>query len=76
MLGLGAPMSTDGHEGGARATTLDLPRGELEELGRAFTRLALEHLSEPEALPVFPETSAEGLSGLFACGLPRERVGL
>ncbi|HWS88847.1 MAG TPA: pyridoxal-dependent decarboxylase [Pyrinomonadaceae bacterium] len=69
-------MSTDGHDGGARAGTLDLPREELEELGRAFTRLALEHLSGPEALPVFPDTSAERLAGLFGGGLPAEGAGL
>ncbi|HEX8186916.1 MAG TPA: pyridoxal-dependent decarboxylase [Pyrinomonadaceae bacterium] len=69
-------MKTDGHEGGARASTLDLPRGELEELGRAFGRLALEYLSEPEALPVFPETSAGKLSGLFGGELPAEGAGL
>src|ERR1051325_999493 len=69
-------MSTDGHEGGARVSTLDLPREELERLGRASARLALEHLSEPEALPVFPETSAEKLAGLFGGGLPEEGAGL
>src|SRR5215213_4844294 len=68
-------MSTELHDE-ARASTLDLPPGELEELGRAFGRLALEYLSEPEALPVFPETSAEKLSGLFGGGLPAEGVGL
>ena len=68
-------MKTDvNHE--ARASTLDLPPGELEELGRAFTRLALEHLSAPEALPVFPDTSAERLKGLFGGGLPFEGLGL
>src|SRR5919112_44084 len=68
-------MKTDvNHE--ARASTLDLPPEELEELGRAFTRLALEHLSEPEALPVFPETSAETLASLFGGGLPAEGTGL
>src|SRR5918998_2419365 len=68
-------MKTDvNHE--ARASTLDLPPDELEELGRAFGRLALEHLSEPEALPVFPDTSAERLAGLFGGGLPVEGVGL
>ena len=75
MLGLGTPMSTEGH-GGARAATLDLPPEELEELGRRFGRLALEYLSAPEALPVFPETSAERLAGMFGGGLPTEGVGL
>ena len=68
-------MSTELHDE-ARASTLDLPPGELEELGRAFGRLALEYLSGPEALPVFPETSAERLAGLFGGGLPAEGVGL
>jgi aromatic-L-amino-acid decarboxylase len=68
-------MSTEMHDEG-RASTLDLPPGELEELGRAFGRLALEYLSEPEALPVFPETSAERLAGLFGGGLPEEGAGL
>jgi len=76
VLGLGTPMLKDAHDGGARAGTLDLPQSELEELGRAFARLALEYLSEPEALPVFPETSAEKLSGLFGGGLPAEGLGL
>lgn len=60
----------------ARASTLDLPPGELEELGRAFGRLALEYLSAPEALPVFPDTSAEKLRGLFGGSLPAEGSGL
>jgi glutamate/tyrosine decarboxylase-like PLP-dependent enzyme len=60
----------------ARASTLDLPPSELEELGRAFGRLALEHLRAPEALPVFPETSAERLAGLFGGELPAEGLGL
>ncbi|MBV9924381.1 MAG: aminotransferase class V-fold PLP-dependent enzyme [Acidobacteria bacterium] len=69
-------MSDDRQEGGGRATTLDLPPEELEELGQRFGRLALEHLSAPEALPVFPETSAERLAGLFGGRLPTEGVGL
>src|SRR5215207_8065758 len=59
-----------------RASTLDLPQGELEELGRAFGRLALEYLSGPEALPVFPDTSAGRLAGLFGGGLPDQGAGL
>jgi aromatic-L-amino-acid/L-tryptophan decarboxylase len=76
VLGLGTPMNEEGQDGGARASTLDLPAEELEELSRAFGRMALEYLSGPEALPVFPETSAEGLAGLFGGGLPSEGVGL
>jgi aromatic-L-amino-acid/L-tryptophan decarboxylase len=67
-------MSTELHDE-ARASTLDLPPGELEELGRAFGRLALEYLSGPEALPVFPDTSAERLAGLFGGALPAEGSG-
>lgn len=59
-----------------RASTLDLPPGELVELGRAFGQLALEYLGAPEALPVFPDTSAERLASLFGGGLPAEGVGL
>jgi glutamate/tyrosine decarboxylase-like PLP-dependent enzyme len=69
-------MSTDGQDGGGRASTLDLPPEELEELGRAFGRLALDYLGEPEALPVFPETSAEALKELFGGALPAEGSGL
>src|ERR1044072_747023 len=68
-------MSKDMHDE-TRASTLDLSRDELEELARAFGRLALEHLLEPEALPVFPETSAERLAGLFGGALPAEGSGL
>ena len=61
---------------GARASTLDLPRAELEELARAFYRLALDYVTSPAALPVFPDTSAERLAGLFRGPLPAEGVGL
>lgn len=76
MLGLGTPMSTDGHDGGARANALDLPPEELKELARAFGELALGYLSGPEALPVFPETSADKLERLFGGGLPEAGVGV
>ncbi len=68
-------MSKDVHDR-ARATTLDLPPEELEELGRRFGRLALEYMSAPEALPVFPDTSAEKLAGMFRSALPAEGVGI
>src|SRR5829696_7223922 len=68
-------MSTEMHDE-ERASTLDLPQGELEELGRALCRLALDYFAGAEALPVFPETSAERLAGLFGTGLPAEGVGL
>ena len=75
MIGLGKIMNTEKHEGG-RAATLDLPPAELEELGRAFSRMALDYLARPEGLPVFPETSAEKLAGLFRGPLPVEGTGL
>ncbi|HEX8720844.1 MAG TPA: aminotransferase class V-fold PLP-dependent enzyme [Pyrinomonadaceae bacterium] len=68
-------MSEENQEG-RRASTLDLPRGELDELAREFCRMAAEYLSEPSALPVFPETSAAALAGLFRGPLPREGAGL
>src|SRR5687768_16136753 len=68
-------MSTEMHDG-ARASTLDLPREELEELARSFGRMALEYLASPEALPVFPETSAGTVAELFRGRLPEEGVGL
>ncbi len=57
-------MSTRGEEKGTsetaegRASTLDIPEGEMRELARAFYELALECAVPPEGLPVFPETSA------------------
>ena len=63
------------HEG-ARASTLDLPRAELEELAQVFCRMAVEHFADAEALPVFPDTSAERVAGLFRTPLPAEGAGL
>jgi glutamate/tyrosine decarboxylase-like PLP-dependent enzyme len=60
----------------ARASTLDLPRGELEALAREFCRMALEYFASPGALPVFPETSGERVAALFRGPLPEEGVGL
>jgi glutamate/tyrosine decarboxylase-like PLP-dependent enzyme len=60
----------------ARASTLDLSRDELEELAQTFSRMALEYFASPEALPVFPETSAEKVSELFRGPLPEEGRGL
>jgi aromatic-L-amino-acid/L-tryptophan decarboxylase len=68
-------MSTEMHDE-ARASTLDLPRDELEELAQSFCRMALEYFASPEALPVFPETSAEKVCELFRTRLPEEGVGL
>ena len=68
-------MTTEMHDA-ARANTLDLPRAELEELAREFSRMALEYVASPAALPVFPETSSERLAELFRGPLPVEGVGL
>lgn len=62
--------------GGARASTLDVSAEELRALAQLFGDLAREYMSEPEALPVFPETSAERVAELFARELPVEPVGL
>ena len=68
-------MSTEMQDG-ARASTLDLPRDELEALAREFYRMTLEQFASPEALPVFPETSAERVAALFRGPLPAEGCGL
>jgi len=68
-------MSTETHDE-ARASTLDLPREELEELARTFSRMAVEYLAREEALPVFPETSGARVAELFRGRLPREGTGL
>ena len=60
----------------ARETTLDVSAEELRELARLFGGLAEEYISEPEAMPVFPDTSAERISELFARELPSEPAGL
>src|SRR5215218_5899241 len=60
----------------SRAATLDVSAEELRELARLFDGLASEYMSEPEALPVFPETSSEQVTKLFGRGLPAEPVGL
>ena len=71
-------MSTQGNDEGrgGRASSLDLPAGELEELARTFCRMALDYIGRPSALPVFPETSSERLAALFARPLPAEGAGL
>lgn len=61
---------------GARASTLDLPRGELEELAQVFCRMAVEYFAAQEWPPVFPETSAEKVAELFRAPMPQEGVGL
>jgi aromatic-L-amino-acid/L-tryptophan decarboxylase len=60
----------------ARAATLDLPAEELRDLARLFGDLAGEYIAKPEALPVFPETSAAQTAGLFGRELPQEPVGM
>jgi aromatic-L-amino-acid decarboxylase len=78
------PMSIAVNEGGeassagddARATTLDVSAEELRELSRLFNDLASEYIAEPEALPVFPDTSAERVAELFSRELPVEPVGI
>lgn len=67
-----APRADDS----ARAATLDVSAEELRELARLFNDLAAEYISEPEALPVFPETSSERLDELFKRELPSEPTGL
>ena len=75
MLGLGKPMREELQEG-ARASTLDLPEGELEELAQVFCRMVVEYFAAGESSPVFPDTSAEKVAGLFRAPLPAEGVGL
>jgi glutamate/tyrosine decarboxylase-like PLP-dependent enzyme len=65
-----------GARGDARASTLDVSAEELRALARLFDGLAREYMSEPEALPVFPETSAERVSEIFKRELPAEPAGL
>src|ERR1044072_1438527 len=59
----------------SRAATLDVSSEELRELSRLFNDLASALMSEPEALPVFPETSSEQVTKIFERELPSERVG-
>ncbi|HST51101.1 MAG TPA: pyridoxal-dependent decarboxylase [Pyrinomonadaceae bacterium] len=59
-----------------RATTLDLPPDELHAMARAFQELALRCIDAPDALPVFPETSAETVAKLFRSPLPSEGLSL
>jgi aromatic-L-amino-acid decarboxylase len=61
---------------GARAATLDLSPEELRSLARVFNDLAVEYIEGPDALPVFPDTSAERVAELFGRELPAEPVGL
>jgi glutamate/tyrosine decarboxylase-like PLP-dependent enzyme len=58
--------------GDGRASTLDIPEAERNELARAFYELALQCAASPEDLPVFPETSAGRLAEIFRRPLPVE----
>jgi aromatic-L-amino-acid decarboxylase len=77
-------MSTVVNEGGeassagddARATTLDVSAEELRELSQLFNDLTTNYISQPEALPVFPDTSAERVAELFSRELPVDPVGI
>jgi aromatic-L-amino-acid/L-tryptophan decarboxylase len=71
-------MSDEMHDGARerRAATLDLEEAELREVARLFEGLAAEYVSRPEALPVFPETSAARVAELFGRELPSEPLGL
>jgi glutamate/tyrosine decarboxylase-like PLP-dependent enzyme len=60
----------------SRAATLDVSAEELRELATLFGGLAAEYMSEPEAPPVFPETSSGQVTKLFGRELPAEPVGL
>jgi glutamate/tyrosine decarboxylase-like PLP-dependent enzyme len=60
----------------ARASSLDLPGEELRELARVFGGMTLDYIESVAGLPVFPETSAEQVAGLFRGPLPLEGVGL
>ena len=66
----------EGRVSEARAATLDVSAEELRALAGLFNELAADYISEPEALPVFQETSAERVAGLFKRELPSESVGL
>jgi len=59
-----------------RATTLDLPPDELQELARVFQRLALDSVVAPDGQPVFPETSARAVNEIFRRPMPQDGVGL
>jgi aromatic-L-amino-acid/L-tryptophan decarboxylase len=74
--GLTGAGESSGAEDASRAATLDVSAEELRALARVFGDLAAEYINEPEALPVFPETSAGRVARLFSRELPSEPVGL
>jgi glutamate/tyrosine decarboxylase-like PLP-dependent enzyme len=74
--GLTGAGESSGAEDASRAATLDVSAEELRALARVFGDLAAEYINEPEALPVFPETSAGRVAQLFSRELPSEPVGL
>jgi glutamate/tyrosine decarboxylase-like PLP-dependent enzyme len=73
--GADAPRESEAPDD-ARSATLDLSQDELREMARAFYELALAHVAAPDALPVFPDTSAEAVAKLFRTPLPDEGVRL
>jgi len=71
--GVSEPASSSGD---ARATTLDLPPEELRAMAGVFQELALDYVESSDALPVFPDTSAEAVAELFRAPLPAEGLSL
>src|SRR5256714_359638 len=58
--------------GDARSASLDVSPDELRELARVFNELTLDYTETPDALPVFPETSADAVAEIFRRPLPVE----
>src|SRR2546423_1754148 len=58
--------------GDARSASLDVSPDELRELARVFSELTLDYFASPDALPVFPETSADAVAEIFRRPLPVE----
>src|SRR5437764_4001223 len=58
--------------GDARSASLDVSPDELRELARVFNELTLDYVASPDALPVFPETSADAVAEIFRRPLPVE----
>jgi aromatic-L-amino-acid decarboxylase len=71
--GVSEPPSSPGD---ARATTLDLPPEELRAMAAVFQELVLDYVESSDALPVFPDTSAEAVAELFRAPLPVEGLSL
>src|SRR5207237_8924298 len=58
--------------GDARSASLDVSPDELRELARVFNELTLDYVASPDALPVFPETSADAAAATIRRPLPLE----